>query len=557
LATQIKYRSDFHHTVYVVNVALIAISLPLSKFTQSVFEISLALLWILSGFSFRIVFRFFKMGNIAEAIWHTLEYIANTIRHNAIEKTKLFLHNKPALIAASVFFLYIIGLVYTSNFDFAFQSLRIKLPLLLFPLIFGSMPKISDTEFKQVMLWYLAAVLTGVAIGFYLFFDGEFLDVRELSPFINPIRFSLNITFGIFIMLWFVFKEKGFSILQRAGFVIAMIMFLSFLIILESITGISTIIITVFVLAGLTLFITRSRLLKGAIVFLIMVLPASMYIYINQIVHEVTTAPPLNVELLDQYTSHGNPYKNDTNSRIENGKYVDIYVCEKELREAWNKRSRMDYNGLTGAGLPISNTLKRYLTSKNLRKDADGVSKLSNDDIRLIENGIANWNYINDPGIKSRLLKIIYGFQSYNVSGDPSGNSILQRIEYIKGALLLVKRNPLFGVGTGDMEDALLKEYQIMKSKLKPKFFFHAHNQFLTITITFGVVGLMWFLFALFYPPLKLRHYRDYFFLIFFIIMLASMLTDDTLDTHSGVSLFAFFYSFLLLGRKRIKNIVS
>ncbi len=419
------------------------------------------------------------------------------------------------------------------------------------------MPKISESEFKQVMLWYLAAVLAGVAIGFYLFFDGEFLDVRELSPFINPIRFSLNIAFGIFIMLWFVFKEKGFVILQKAGFFIAIIVFLSFLIILESITGIITIIITVFVLAILTFFITRSRWKKIAIVFLVIFLPASIYIYINQIVFEVTTAPPVKIETLDQYTSYGNRYKNDVNSRIENGKYIDIYVCEKEMKEAWNKRSKIDYNGTTNLGIPISNTLKRYLTSKNLRKDADGVNQLSKDDIRLIENGIANWNYISDPGIKSRLLKIIYGFQNYSVSGDPSGNSILQRIEYIKGALLLVKRNPLFGVGTGDMEDALIEEYKQMKSKLKPRFFFHAHNQFLTIAITFGVVGLLWFLFALIYPPLKLNRFKDYFFLIFFIIIFASMLTDDTLDTHSGVSLFAFFYSFLLLGRKRIKNIVS
>jgi len=532
-------------------------SLPLSKFTQSAFEISLVLLWILSGFSFRIVFRFFKQGNIAEAIWHSVEYIANTIRHNAIEKTKLFFHNRPAVIIASVFFLYILGLVYTANFDFAVKSLRIKLPLLLFPLIFGSMPKLSDTEFKQVLLWYLAAVFAGVAIGFYLFFSGDFLDVRELSPFINPIRFSLNITFSIFVFIWLVVKEPVYSNVQKAGFVLAIIVFFSFLIILESITGITAILVTLLIFAVITAVKIRSRLLKTAIVFLILALPTSAYLYLNQVIQEATTASPVKVDQLDRFTSRENPYKNNINSQIENGRYIGLYVCEKELREAWNKRSTIKYDSLNDEGIPISNTLKRYLTSKDLRKDADGVNKLSLEDVQLIEHGIANYSYINDPGIKTRLLKIINGFQNYRTSGDPSGNSILQRVEYMKGAWLLFKKTPLFGVGTGDMEDALFEEYTLMKSKLKPEFFFHAHNQFLTIAITFGMIGLLWFLLALFYPPLKLGYHKDYFFLIFFIIIFSSMLTDDTIDTHSGVSLFAFFYSFLLLGRKRIKNIVS
>lgn len=521
------------------------------------FAISLALLWILSGFSFRIVFRFFKQGNLAEAVWHTLEYIANTIRHNAIEKTKLFYRNRPAVIIASVYLLYLLGLLYTSNFNFAATSLRIKLPLLLFPLVFGSMPKISDTEFKQVLLWYLAAVFAGVTIGFYLFFNGDFLDVRELSPFINPIRFSLNIAFGIFVLLWFVFKEPLYSKLQKTAFVLGIIIFLSFLVILESITGITAILATLFIFALITVVKTRSKLLKATILFLILVLPVSGYLYLNQIIQEAVTAPSVNVSELDKYTSRGNPYKHNINSPIENGRYVGLYVCEKELREAWNKRSAIQYDSLNSEGIPISNTLKRYLTSKDFSKDADGVYRLSPDDIELIEHGIANCSYINDPGIKTRLLKIINGFQNYRASGDPSGNSILQRVEYMKGAWLLFKKVPLFGVGTGDMEDALFKEYQSMKSKLKPEFYFHAHNQFLTMAITFGIIGLLWFLFALFYPPLKTGYYNDYFFVVFFIIMLSSMLTDDTIDTHSGVSLFAFFYSFLLLARKRIKNIVS
>jgi O-antigen ligase len=113
----------------------------------------------------------------------------------------------------------------------------------------------------------------------------------------------------------------------------------------------------------------------------------------------------------------------------------------------------------------------------------------------------------------------------------------------------LISKNFWTGVGTGDIEDKLIKQYTQMGSELKAKFRFHAHNQFLAIFITFGVIGFLWFVFALIYPAVKLKGFNSYFFVSFFLIIVLSMFSDDTIETQAGATLFAFFYSFLLLGK--------
>jgi hypothetical protein len=65
------------------------------------------------------------------------------------------------------------------------------------------------------------------------------------------------------------------------------------------------------------------------------------------------------------------------------------------------------------------------------------------------------------------------------------------------------------------------------------------------------VFGFLWFIFALLYPAIRLKGFNDYFFVSFFLIIIFSMFSDDTLETQAGATLFAFFYSFLLLGKKR------
>jgi len=89
-----------------------------------------------------------------------------------------------------------------------------------------------------------------------------------------------------------------------------------------------------------------------------------------------------------------------------------------------------------------------------------------------------------------------------------------------------------------------------MHTKLAPDQRWRSHNQFLSIFVGFGVFGLVWFLFAIFYPPIALKRFDDFFYLVFILIALLSMMTEDTIESQMGVTFFAFFYSFFLFARR-------
>ena len=91
-----------------------------------------------------------------------------------------------------------------------------------------------------------------------------------------------------------------------------------------------------------------------------------------------------------------------------------------------------------------------------------------------------------------------------------------------------------------------------MNSALESQYRYHAHNQYLGICVALGLIGFIIFIVGLIYPAIVLSGFKDYYFGIFFLIMIISMFSDDTLETQAGVTLFAFFYSLLLCGCRKV-----
>ena len=87
------------------------------------------------------------------------------------------------------------------------------------------------------------------------------------------------------------------------------------------------------------------------------------------------------------------------------------------------------------------------------------------------------------------------------------------------------------------MENML--QYPEVKERKMP------HNQFVYVYAGTGIIGLLGFLFALFYPLLYKKAYREPIFFAFYIIVLASFIVENTIENSLGAGFFAFF---LLLG---------
>ena len=554
----IKLNSNIHSGAYFAVLVLLVISIPLSKFMMSISEFLLLFLWLWSGFSFRISAKFFKLNGIFNGSLQFLNYFFVLAYSNLKEKFGLFFKNKAAVSFALIYLLSIVGSFYSSDYNYALKDLRIKAPLILFPVVFSTMEKIDYKRFRVLMLFYVMAIFAGSLISFWLLLQKNFIDIREISPFISSIRFSLNLSFGFFILLYFIVTDKQFGLLAKIAFSIIAAWFFVFIILLESVTG-----FTIVLIIGLGIILwymlkARRSIFKVLMVIIVIVIPAGIIFRVVNVVEQATTAPKINFENLDKVTKQGNIYLHDTITHgVEDGRYVGLYICEKEMRTAWNEQSSIDFDKSEKDGHSVKEAMIRYLTSKDLRKDYEGVLSLSDWDIQMIENECANVNYVSNPGFKTRILKIIKGYEVYNLTGNPSGSSVMQRIEYLKASLYVIKENWITGVGTGDLEISLYKKYDEMGTQLKEEFRYHAHNQFFAVFISFGIFGFLIFIYALIYPPLKTGAFHDYFFIVFFLVVFISMFSDDTLETQAGVTLFAFFYAFLLFGKTRLNTYFS
>jgi O-antigen ligase len=113
----------------------------------------------------------------------------------------------------------------------------------------------------------------------------------------------------------------------------------------------------------------------------------------------------------------------------------------------------------------------------------------------------------------------------------------------LRTGLIIAKENWSCGVGTGDTEQEFQRAYERSGTRLSPKWRHRAHDQYLTWWISFGVVGMLWCLFAIVWPAHMLGAWRSPLFIAWAIIFGISCLTDDTLETQVGATFFALYYT--------------
>jgi len=316
---------------------------------------------------------------------------------------------------------------------------------------------------------------------------------------------------------------------------------------IESISGLFILLFVIVVLSLYGILKLQSWILKLSSFILVITIPILIFLFLYYTASDFLTPHKNDLNKLEIYTEEGNPYYHDTiNFWVENGSFTGLYICQSELREEWNKRSSLDFDGKDEKGQYLRFTLIRYLNSKELRKDARGVNSLTDMDIRYVEMGIANVVYTQKFHINSRLYKILWEYQLAKQNDNPGGHSVIQRLEFWKTSVKIIEKHPWFGVGTGDIAQAYEVQYIEMDSKLKPEFRYRAHNQFLATTVSFGILGLIWFLISLIYPAIALKKIFNYRYAVFWITIMLSMLVEDTLETQMGASLYAFFNAFLL-----------
>ena len=105
-----------------------------------------------------------------------------------------------------------------------------------------------------------------------------------------------------------------------------------------------------------------------------------------------------------------------------------------------------------------------------------------------------------------------------------------------------------FGVGNGDVDMEFMEYYDSVQSPLSEQWRRRAHNQLLTFLISFGIPGLILCLLALIAPLFLLGRQHSLLAVGFLILVLVSMISEDTLETARGASFVAYFYALFIFG---------
>jgi hypothetical protein len=508
-----------HHYIYVGALMLLMIGMPTSTFLTSLPQFIIAGNWLLEG--------------------------------GLKDKIRKFFSNKAALVLCSFYSMHLLGLLYTSSagMDYGLEDVRKKLPLFLLPFLFSTMGMITDKEKRVIMLTFMLAVTFDTFYGSYRILTHKFVDIRDISSFVDPVREGMMLVLSFFLLVQYVFSNK-FSILSIMLLIWAAWM-VSYLFIMQSLTCVIMVVIISIVLLLIWAF---RQIKKKKIIYSIVVLGfagISFFGSIGYLVwfknHYFPKTEKVDISKLDKTTALGNRYLNAPDEYLtENGHYVYIYMCMSEVESAWNKRSKLRYDSLDEKGNSVRGTLIRYLTSKGLRKDAAGVNQLTQSDVNAIEKGIPNYYFNSLTSIQYRIYQIFWELRDYRPGGSANGHSLTQRFEFWQAAIGIIKDNLWFGVGTGNVRMAFADQYNKMHSTLDEKSRLRSHNQYLEIGVAFGIVGIIWFIFNLFYPAFKTGKIYTYYYFIFWIILMIAILTEDTLETQAGATFYAFFNSFFL-----------
>lgn len=528
--------------------ALMLAALPLSHFFMSVSQFILAGAFILDGIDVQKIQAFYCENKRRSNLAILIPMVLVEGWRNLIRKFARFFKNKPIWIFSSILLVDLLGLIHTGDAANGIKVLRNHLPLFLLPLFLSSIERIPRQTYQLLMLLFVAGVVAGTLNSTFLLINQEIVDTRQISAFIHHIRFSLMICMAVFILAFYFFQGDGFSRYIRLAFIPAIIWLIVSLILLRSLSGILAFVIALWVTILFYVVHTTNRQLRIIITTILIAFPLAIGLYIYDTVYRFMKVEPLITENLETHTDQGREYTHDLSLGIEDGRYVGLFICWDELQKEWGIRSDIPFDSLDLKGQEIKYTLIRYLNSKELRKDSAGVATLTRDDIRFIEHGVANVNDLKKFSVRSRIHHLLLAWQEYRKDGFHPGSSAMERLEQGKVALKIIRENWLIGVGTGDIRTSFHEELKRMQSPLQSAGggMFSAHNQFLSYLVGYGIIGCIWFLFAIFYPALVRKSFRQYLFTVFITIVLVSFMGDDTLNTQAGVTFFAFFYAWFV-----------
>ena len=142
--------------------------------------------------------------------------------------------------------------------------------------------------------------------------------------------------------------------------------------------------------------------------------------------------------------------------------------------------------------------------------------------------------------LQLRIDQFFYQLMAFQYKGDPGNKPFMQRLFYWKAAVSIISEHPLIGVGAGDLQHAFDAYFKNELSELTSEYWYHTHNQYLTYFVIAGIFAFLLFIISVLYPFILFLK-QDLILALAQLVLLMSFITEDTLETQPGVTMYVLF----------------
>ncbi len=289
-------RLTIHHKIYVVLLCLLAASMTTSVFAANLMWILLLVNWV--------------------AEWNWKEKFANFRSNHLLQ---------AFLVLLAVHLLWLVG---TSNMDYALFDLQKKMPMIAIPLVVLTSRPMDFKERLNVGIAYTAAVMVVSIIGVVRYLNMPDLPYRDIIPYISHIRYGLNVCMTLVLLAYAAFRyRRGWL------YVLNLLLALWFCMVLMILHAYTSFIILLVIPLVLLLAYGHRLSRRPRIGFtlgygaVVLALVAMIGCYADGYYR----LRPLSTEPLKECTANGNPYLHYQDGLVENGNYINLYVCEQTI----------------------------------------------------------------------------------------------------------------------------------------------------------------------------------------------------------------------------------
>lgn len=474
-----------------------------------------------------------------------LLFVVAVIEDNWQNKKVRFKLKGYLLVLFFIFCIYVLSTFLSTHHERSFYDIKKSFFFLILPLAFLIGKDTTSLQKRIIFYAFIFGVIVSILVAIVRYVLSD-LHVHDIT-LISHIRFSFQLILASwFLILSVQFNFNKYSKGTKLGIIVFVVGILGFLFFQQSLTGIIAFIgsFLIYISHVILKLSNRYRLIVIMLVLFLFIIPIH---YVYRAYNSFYNIDRVKLEQLDKFTNLGNNYLHHVQSKwIENGNYVNLYICEEELRTEWNKRAETKFDSIGKNGYPINSTLIRYLTSKGLRKDSEGVSALSNVDLNNIERGMANVIEQNKFSLYPRIYQTVWEYYSYSTCGYVNNQSFSQRLEFAKAALLIVSENLWFGVGTENYKEEFSVAFKKNNVQFNERLYATSHNQYLNYMVKFGLIGFIIIMSLIIYPIVKTKVYRNLLFQLFIVFLFVANFADSNFESHNGSAFFVFFFCFFL-----------